>query len=270
MTRQRILITGAAGRIGSLLAQNWREQYDLVLTDKLSDKSTMGVTASASTPAPAPAPAPAPVQPVDLADFDAMRPLFDDIDTVVHLAADPDPRARWDSLLPNNVIATYNVLEAAASAGCQRVIVASSVHAVVGYPADVQVKTTMPVAPANLYGAAKAFGEALGRYYADHRGLSVFCLRLGTVLEEHDKRLEAGHVLLDLVLTRGDLLKLYDACLSTGHVRFGIFHGISDNRYKRLDLSDTKSVLNYAPADDAFVLTGMLSPGRPDHLFESR
>lgn len=214
MTRQRILITGAAGRIGSQLAQHWGERHDLVLTDKLADRYATGVAALASTPAPAPIP----VQPVDLADFDAMRPLFDDIDTVVHLAADPDPRASWDSLLPNNVVATYNVLEAAAVAGCQRVIVASSIHAVVGYPADVQVTTTMPVAPASLYGAAKAFGEALGRYYADHRGLSVFCMRLGTVLEEDDKRLVAGHVLLDLVLTRGDLLKLYDACLSVYRV----------------------------------------------------
>jgi hypothetical protein len=127
----------------------------------------------------------------------------------------------------------------------------------------------MPVAPANLYGAAKAFVEAMGRYYADQRNLSVLCVRLGTVLGIDDERLVPGHPLLDIMLTMDDLLKLYDACLSVEHVRFGIYHGISDNRFKRLDLSDTKSVLNYEPCDDAFVLTGMVSPGRPDHLFEN-
>ncbi len=254
MVRQRILITGAAGRIGLLLTNHWREQHELILADK---------------PAPD-SPATDLFKRVDLADYGAMRPLFDNIDTVIHLAADPNPKASWESLLPNNIIAIYNVLEAAADAGCQRVIIASSVHAVVGYPADVQVTTSMPVAPANLYGAAKAFAESLGRYYADNRQLSVLCLRLGTVLEENDQRLVPGHVLLDIILTQRDLIKLYDACVSVEQIQFGIFHGISDNRYKRLDLSDARSLLNYAPVDDAFVLTGMLSPDKPDHLFESR
>ena len=70
-------------------------------------------------------------------------------------------------------------------------------------------------------------------------------------------------------LTTADLLKLYDACLASEHVRFGIFHGISENRFKRLDISDTRSVLRFEPCDDAFVLTGMVGPDRPDHLYEN-
>lgn len=253
MKRQRVLITGAAGRIGSLLAKHWRQHHELVLTDK----RTPAVTAPDTFPA------------VDLSDLDSMRPLFANIDTVIHLAADPSPNASWQSLLPNNIVATHNVLEAAADANCRRVILASSVNAVSGYAPDVQVTTTMPVAPANLYGATKAFGEAMGRYFADHRGLSVFCLRLGAVLEDNDSRLVPGHPLLDSILTAADLLRLYDACMSVDDVRFGIFHGISDNRFKRLDLSDTRSVLQFEPCDDAFVLTGMVGPDRPDHLYES-
>jgi hypothetical protein len=149
------------------------------------------------------------------------------------------------------------------------VILASSINAVAGYPADVQVTTAMPVAPANLYGATKAFGEAMGRYYADQRNLSVLCLRLGAVVAPNDARIAPGHPLLDSMLTTADLLKLYDACLASEHVRFGIFHGISENRFKRLDISDTRSVLRFEPCDDAFVLTGMVGPDRPDHLYEN-
>lgn len=253
MKRRRVLITGATGRIGSLLAQHWHERHELVLTDK-------------RTPATA---APASFIECDLSDLASLRPILDTIHTVIHLAADPRPNASWQSLLPNNIVATHNVLEAAADAGCHRVIIASSVNAVAGYPADVQVKTTMPVAPANLYGASKAFGEAMGRYYSDQRNLSVLCLRLGAVVELTDPRLSPGHPLLASMLTTADLLKLYDSCLASEHIRFGIFHGISDNCFKRLDLSDTRSALQYEPCDDAFVLTGMVSPERPDHLYEN-
>lgn len=253
MKPQRILITGASGRIGTWLAAHWRDDHELLLTDRRTPDTT----------------APATFQLAELSDWDAMRPLFHGIDTVIHLAADPRPNASWQSLLPNNIISTRNVLEAAAEAACKRVVLASSVHAVAGYPADVQVTTSMPVAPASLYGVSKAFAEATGRYYANHRGLSVLCLRLGAVLEIDDSRLQPDHPMLDIMLTASDLLKLYDSCLSVEDVNFGIFHGISDNRFKRLDLSDTKSVLHYEPADDAFVMTGMVGPDRYDPFLEN-
>ncbi len=41
------------------------------------------------------------------------------------------------------------------------------------------------------------------------------------------------------------------------HVRFGIFHGISDNYWKSYDISNAREVLGYAPKDDAFALAGI-------------
>ena len=120
MKRQRVLITGAAGRIGSLLAQHWRDSHELVLIDKHAPTTA----------------APAPFLQCDLSDQDSLPPLFEGIDTVIHLAADPNPNASWQSLLPNNIEATHNVLEAAAGADCHRAILASSLNAVAGYPAD--------------------------------------------------------------------------------------------------------------------------------------
>jgi hypothetical protein len=59
-----------------------------------------------------------------------------------------------------------------------------------------------------------------------------------------------------MVLTHRDLTKLFDGCLNSAHVPFGIFHGISNNRFKRLDISDTQALLGYTPEDDSFSLAG--------------
>jgi uronate dehydrogenase len=252
--QQTILITGAAGRIGQSLLEHLYQRFELVLTDKRTPQHTRGF----------------PFTQAELSNLDAIRPLFLGVDLVIHLANDANPRGTWESLLLNNMIANYNVFEAAYEAKCTQVIFASSVNAVAGYPADVQVKTDMPVAPPNLYGATKAWGEALGKFYADQKGMSVLCLRLGALMQPNDKRFVPGHPFLDIALTQADLLRLFDASLAATHVRFGIFHGISDNRYKRLDISDTKQILGYEPKDDAFVLAGMVGPERPDHLFENK
>jgi uronate dehydrogenase len=253
MAKQKLLITGAAGRIGQYLLNYWHPHYDLVLTDKRPPQITYDF----------------PFTEADLSDLDSIRPLFNSVDTVIHLANDANPRASWESLLPNNMIANYNVFQAAYEQGCKRVIFASSVNSVAGYPADVQVKTDMPVAPPNLYGTTKAWGEALGRFYSDQKGLSVICLRLGWVTTKDNPRLKPDFPLLDITLTYEDLQKLFDACLKSS-VRFGVFHGISDNRFKRLDISDTRQILGYEPQDDAYSLAGVVTGERHDHLFESR
>jgi uronate dehydrogenase len=253
-SKQKILITGAAGRIGQRLLGHWHDRYDFALTDKRKPDTTYGF----------------PFLEANLSDMEAVRPLFTGVHTVIHLANDAHTKASWESLLPNNIIANYNVFQLALEQGCQRVIFASSVNAVAGYPADVQVKTDMPVLPPNLYGATKAWGEALGRFYADQKGLSVMCLRLGWVTDRDNKRLVPDFPLLDIALTYNDLLRLFDACMAATSVRFGMFHGISDNRFKRLDISDTRRILRYEPQDDAYLLAGVVSGERPDHLFENR
>ncbi len=234
---QKVLITGAAGRIGSFLSHTFADRYDLVLTDArpLDD-------------------APAPFTEADLADVDTLRRLCDGVDTVVHLAADPSTRATWDSLLPRNVVGVYNVFEAAQQAGCRRVVFASSINAVVGYPREMQIHTSQPVRPGNLYGATKAWGEAVACYYADQRGLSAICLRFGWVTERSMPRVPNDH-LLSMGLTYEDLGRLVAASIDApDDLRFGVFHGVSDNRFKRLDITDARAILGYAPEDDVFAL----------------
>jgi H2-forming N5,N10-methylenetetrahydromethanopterin dehydrogenase-like enzyme len=52
----------------------------------------------------------------DLLDLDRMKELCTGIDTVVHMAGDPDPSATWQSLLDANIIGTYNTFVAAKAA----------------------------------------------------------------------------------------------------------------------------------------------------------
>jgi nucleoside-diphosphate-sugar epimerase len=140
---RKILITGASGRIGTLITRELGGQYHFVLTDIREPADTYGF----------------PFTPADLADFGAIRPLCTNIHTVIHLGADPRMHAPWESLLPSNIIGLYNILQAAHEAGCQRVIYASSINAVSGYPPDIRVQLDMPVRPANLYGASKAWAK---------------------------------------------------------------------------------------------------------------
>jgi nucleoside-diphosphate-sugar epimerase len=237
-----MLITGAAGSIGSSLARQLHDRYAFRLTDVRPPEDTYDC----------------PFVEADIADYEAIRAVCRGVETVIHLAADPSEEATWDSLLPRNVIGTYNVFEAAREAGCRRVIFASSVHAVFAYERGVQVRTTMPVRPQFLYGATKAWGEAVGCNYAEQHGLSVICLRFGWVVAREMLAGAGTSDDLDMAVTYEDLARLVVASIEAPpDFTFGVFHGISDNRWKRFDISDARERLGYAPEDDAFAIAGV-------------
>jgi nucleoside-diphosphate-sugar epimerase len=233
----RVLVTGAAGNIGSYVATHADPDLELRLLDQpgadWGDLTRRGDIVEA-----------------DITDLDAMKRACEGIEVVLHLAGDPNASATWDSLLPTNVVGTYNTMVAAKAAGCRRLVFASSIHAVSGGPPDVQVKTTEPVNPGDLYGVTKCFGEALGRYMAEQEGLSVIAVRIGAFqpLEVADQPDAAP--LLDSFVSHRDLNQLLHLAMKADDVRFAIVHGLSDNRFKRMDLSDTRALLGYQPQDD--------------------
>ncbi len=242
-SKEKILITGASGKIGQLLVHHLKDRYSLVLTDIKEPAETYGF----------------PFTLADISDLSAIGPLFEGVDTVIHLAADYRREAPWESVLSNNIIGLYNAFEAAHQAGCKKMIYASSINSVDGYPDGIQIKTDMPVAPLNLYGASKAWGEAVGRFYSDMKGMLVYCLRLGAVTDENEPNIKDSQniIWLQMMLTHRDMLNLFDGCLDTKHP-FVMVHGTSDNVFNRLDISDTKEKLGYKPVDDAFELAGIL------------
>jgi NAD(P)-dependent dehydrogenase (short-subunit alcohol dehydrogenase family) len=234
-----VLVTGAAGRIGSYFAQHSHQKYRLRLMVQALDETATQLQALGE------------VVTADLSDLERLKELCQGIDTVIHLAADPSPSANWESVLPNNIIGTYHLFTAAKAAGCRRVVYASSIHAVSGYRADVQVKTSEPVNPGDLYGVSKCFGEALGRYMAEQEGLSVIALRIGAFQPLETVQSEKGLQMLDAFVSQRDLNQLIQLCIEDEQLQFAIFHGLSNNRFKRLDISDAVELLGYAPQDDA-------------------
>jgi hypothetical protein len=238
--RRRVLVTGAAGHIGSYFAEHSHHKYDLVLLECELDEETDKIKNFGE------------LVPGDITDLDHMKEVCRGVDTVLHLAADPSPAAPWSSVRDLNITGTYNTYVAAKAAGCRRVIYASSIHAVSGYPADVQVKTNEPVNPGDLYGVSKCFGEAMGRYMAEQENLSVIALRIGAFQPlESARDEERGLRMLDAWVSRRDLNQLIEKCIDVENIRFAIFHGLSDNRFKRLDISDARELVGYAPQDDA-------------------
>jgi len=236
--QNRIMITGGCGKIGTLIARNLSDCHAITLLDI----------------SPQPHDIHLPFIQADIAQLDDIRKHFHCDDTVIHLAADHQPNATWESLLPNNIIGTYNVLQAACEAGCHRVILASSIHAVLGYPPGVIVTPKMPFRPSNLYGVSKAWGETLGNYFAYQRGMSVICVRIGWLMDPSD--MAPGDPNLDMIITPQDLIHLMECCIEAPmHIRYGIFHGLSRNRYNRFDIHETQTLAGYFPQDDAYAMT---------------
>ena len=242
--RRFVLLTGAAGRIGTAFREAHCERYRFRLADLHTD-------ALAETPG-----ANHEIVRLDISDADACRGACEGIDTVVHLAADPSPEADWESsLLPNNIQGVVNVFRAASEAGCRRVIFASSVHAVGGLQEDEAIADDAPPRPVNLYGASKAFGEAVASTYSA-AGLSGIAIRIGAYDAPWFHESGDATAAMAYVSAR-DLNDLLVRCIETEDVSYAVVAGISDNARKRFDLIQTRRLLGYAPRDDGFKVLGL-------------
>lgn len=235
--RRRVLVTGAAGNIGSYFAEHNHDRYTLRLAvfdeDQVKDVEELGE-----------------VVVVDVTDLEQTKRACAGIDVVLHLAADPSPEATWASLLPANIVGTYNVFAAAKAAGVKRVVYASSIHAVSGYPAEVQVQPDDPVNPGDLYGVSKCFGEALGRYMAEKEGVACIAVRIGAFQPLSAAR-EAGNMgMMDAYVSHRDLSALLQRCVEADHLQWAVVNGLSANRFNRLDITSARELLGYSPQDD--------------------
>ena len=242
-----VLVTGGSGQLGRMFVRHSGGRYRLRLTYY-------------SQPFEAPGHE---VIRLDVTDYEDVLRAVQGVNAVVHFAADSAGRGPWESMLPNNIVGTYNAFEAARQAGVPRLIYASSNHAAGFAVKDGGlVGPDAPVRPDSLYGVTKCFGEALGRFYHDAYGLHIICLRIGTChgdddLAEQRQRMRAAVVrggsypytareYASMWLHPEDMSQLVRKSLETD-CPFGIFYGISANTPAAFDLSETRRVLGYAP-----------------------
>ena len=235
-----VLITGAAGALGSRLR---RHMQTLGWTLTLLDRDSRGDGA---------------IETADLAVFhDDWAGRFAGVDTVLHLAGDPSPRASWISAQRNNIDATHNVVEASCRAGVHRVVFASSNWVLAGHRFETTVldATTEPY-PVNPYGVSKLVGERIGRAASELRGLSFIAFRIGYCQHDHDNR-PGTHMGWGLWgqrmwLSNRDLCQGFEkAVLAPDTLRFGIFNLVSNNQGMRWRLDDIADALGYVPLDSS-------------------
>jgi len=175
----------------------------------------------------------------------------------VHLAANPDSEASWDELVGPNLDALANVFNAAALAGVERIIFASSNHVMGGYRDldDEPITVDRDPLPDGPYGAAKLFGERLGQSLARTFDLTFIALRIGWVQDGNNR----PETLPDdwsrhLWLSNTDLVRLFDGAVEAEieDRTFVVVNGMSRNHGMRWDLSGAAELLGYLPVDDAF------------------
>lgn len=228
-----LLVTGAAGRIGSRFVQEYGEHYDLRLTDFKAPEDAEMKHAGEWVPG-------------NLDNLEFVRECVQGMDAVLHLAANPSGEASFEELLPNNVVTTYNVFQSAKQAGVKRVVFASSIQAVYGYPEGETITPDMPPRPTNLYGASKAWGEALCSVYAT-QGMSSIAVRIGAFMAP-EQLAEVDEQMKKEFVGEDDLSQLFHLILQAPEdMKFQVFHGLSDNAVKRIDISETKEKLGYQP-----------------------
>ena len=198
----------------------------------------------------------------DITDLDAIRPAFEGIDTVIHLAAylGDDDEPQFDV----NIRGTYNVFEAAADAGVRRVIFGSSgaiqIAAEKYEPIKAMVEArvddipepkpvmmhTDPPHPNNMYGVAKVAGEAMARMYSENHG-SAIVARIGRVRIE-DRPANAREA--TVYFSHRDVRQFFEKCVNApADLKWDIFYGVSDNFTRFRDISHAAEVIGYVPQD---------------------
>ncbi|MEM7535939.1 MAG: NAD(P)-dependent oxidoreductase [Chloroflexota bacterium] len=283
MTKKKVLVTGAAGKVAGQVLPALRELYDLVLLDvRTMNRDGDEVEG---------------VQVADLTDTnrDGYRHHFQGVDAVVHFAfvgnTDPGARDHPEKRFTNeflNVQMAYNVYQTALEEGVRRVVVASSNHAADYYEPlilDGKMDFVDPNGRAqsdNFYGWAKETYEHLGFVFAvgkqtrpsgsfttgarpvSSTQLEVVQIRIGGPRETDVASCTLGDLrcmrrALAVYISDRDMQQLFVKSIETEDIRdaegipFQIFYGISDNSHAFWSITNARKVIGYEPEDNSEV-----------------
>jgi uronate dehydrogenase len=245
----RIVITGAAGKIGREMVEELSCCQDLCLIDRVPVPGRQSIVANLARTSTANG---------WRSWFKFKRPQWEDFfigaEVVLHLAADVRNYDSWQHILPDNVQVTWNVIEAAVQHRVNRVVFASSNWTVKAseqalapdcyLPDGPKINSAASPRPLAPYGVSKAFGEITGRMFVDDRRLvSFIAVRIGSYhvavpQTERDRRLWIG---------TQDLRSLLRRCVETEVAGFHVVYGVSAQAIAPYDLSYTRQLLAWEP-----------------------
>ncbi|MBT8459486.1 MAG: NAD(P)-dependent oxidoreductase [Silicimonas sp.] len=227
---KKLVLTGAAGRLGSYLRAPLSKMCDELVTTDLTDDITNPLPNETYVKA-------------DLADLSALVALLDGAEMVVHFGAIGD-EAPFDAILKSNMIGAYNIWEAAHRNKLRRVVYASSIHAVGMHKKTDFIGIDAPHRPDTFYGLAKCFAEDLASLYWDKRGLESVCLRILSCAQVTNPRAVGSWLSYD------DLVHLVERAIDTPITGFSLVYGVSNNDRAPVDNSAAQH-LGYRPKDNA-------------------
>ena len=251
----RVLVTGAAGSLGRVVTVGLVELgHDVVGLDLV----------------PAPEGTTFTWHEADCSDADAVAAVFAEerLDAVVHLAGVPDEVSLPEELT-SHVVTTAALLDAMVAYGVNRIVYASSNHAVGRTPRTVPegapssgpsggpLRVDTRPRPDTFYGVAKVAAEALLSLYVDRYGIDAVATRIGSFLPQPESR--RG---LSTWLSHDDAVRMFEACLTTPDPGFAVIYGISNNTRGWWDLEPGRA-LGYHPQDDAERFADQLADGEP-------
>jgi len=245
----RIVITGAAGMIGREIVEELSGHHELCLIDRVPVPGKQSIVANLARTS-------ATKGWRSWIRFKKPRweDLFAETAVVLHLAAEICDYLPWWQVFPDNVQATWNVIEAAAQHGVKRVVFASSNWAVKSLelalapncylPDGPKIGSDASPRPLTPYGVSKTLGEVTGRMFVDdHRLASFIAVRIGSYhlavpQNERDRRLWIGPQ---------DLRSLLRRCVEAEVEGFHVVYGVSAQPTAPYDLSYTRQLLSWEP-----------------------
>lgn len=247
-----ILITGAAGRIGTEMRSRMaRPGRTLRLLDIEPVEAGSGEEAIRAS----------------VNDLAALTEACQGAEAVIHLGG-RSGEAPWERILETNIDGTYKVFEAARRAGVPRVIFASSNHAV-GFhtPDEFPLSEDAVPLPDTYYGVSKVTGEALGALYHHRYGLDVICVRILTCFAKPPS-LRA----LSTWFSPDDCARLFEGCLAAPKPGYRVVYGVSANTRGGWVSMRGAEELGYRSEDDAEVFAEQLyaehgEPAEGDPVF---
>ncbi len=224
---KKILMTGAAGVVGTFLRNEFRGRYHL----RLSDMTAIDDCGPDEEFVEA-----------DLSNLEATQNAVAGVEGIIHLGGN-SVEGDWGTILNANIIGTYNLFESARIDGVKRVVFASSNHAIGFYERSQTIDHTDTLRPDTRYGLTKAFGESLASLYVDKYSAEVMSIRIGNVAE---KPIDVRR--LSIWISPRDIAQLVSIGLEYFDIKYEIVYGMSDNKRAWWDNSNALR-LGYAPQD---------------------
>ena len=229
----RVLLIGAAGRVGRVLTRELTGKHDLLLAD--------------CTPLPDPR-----FVPLDVLDVQRARQVVPDCDAAIFLSIVDGPSAGGGNSLQYaeaafdvQVKGVYNVLRAAADAGRTRVLYASSLSAVSAYPEGEFITSGHRHRGGGVYGITKGIGEDLCRQAHEERGLSVTILRLGYF---YQVATPLRHVVKPHIMVHElDVADAFRRVLTQPNPPYSLLHIVSDSPRRTWDIETARDLYGWRP-----------------------